>query len=129
MPKKDFDPNPVIPVSHFSGNYPSWWGVNEQQVPQAFPKKLGSKDDSPPSIHHEAKSLGLTLADQDSSSTQSMGLSQHEASVVGGVDSQDHSISSESGTWTCLLHVLISSESFASNGRGVSCTQLGFIME
>ncbi|KAA8534797.1 hypothetical protein F0562_029761 [Nyssa sinensis] len=52
-----------------------------------------------PKILKETKDLGLQLQDRESSSTQSTSTSQshHEVTAMGGTNSQDHCISSESG--------------------------------
>ncbi|KAL3744697.1 hypothetical protein ACJRO7_013896 [Eucalyptus globulus] len=97
LPKKNFDQGSILSMPHVGVTYPPWWSLNEQQLPQSLPKNSGLKAESPPMLHHQAKHLGLQLQEQESSSTQSAGNSCHEVSVVGGANSQDQSISSESG--------------------------------
>lgn len=98
LPKKSFDQGSILSMPHVGVTYPPWWNPNEQQLPPSIPKSSGLKVESPPVLHHQAKHLGLQMPEQESSSTQSAGNSCHEVSVVGGANSQDQSISSESGT-------------------------------
>lgn len=93
----------IFDQPHFTVSCPSWWDSNEQQIPQALFKNIGFKVESPPQLFHEAKHLVLQLLDQESSSTRSIGQSHNEVSAVGGTNSQDQCISSESGiTFGCI---------------------------
>ncbi|KAK3213454.1 hypothetical protein Dsin_018160 [Dipteronia sinensis] len=97
FPKKSFDQSSVRSMSHFSVSFPSWWNSNEQQVPELLSKNISLKAESPPQLFHDANYLGLQLPDQESSSAQSIGRSHHEVGAVGGTNTQDQCISSESG--------------------------------
>ncbi|KAK4756907.1 hypothetical protein SAY87_007034 [Trapa incisa] len=94
FPEKNFGRgNPPLSMSSFNVNYPSWWVSNEHQVPLSLSSNVCSKTDSPlQKGSHEIKNLSFKIVDQDSSSTQSLSISQS-----GGANSQDQSISSESG--------------------------------
>lgn len=87
-------------MSHFAVNSPSWWNSNEQHIPQSVSNSLSLKMESPPQLNHGAEQLGLQVQDQDSSSTQSGGQSYHEVTAIGGTNSQDQCISSDSGIYT-----------------------------
>ncbi|KAK0571111.1 hypothetical protein LWI29_011257 [Acer saccharum] len=97
FPKKSFDQSSVRSMSRFSVSCPSWWNPNEQQVPDLLSKNISLKAESQPQLFHDANYLGLQLPDQESSSAQSIGRSHHEVGAVGGTNSQDQCISSESG--------------------------------
>lgn len=97
FPKKSFDQSSVRSMSHFPVSCPSWWNSNEQQVPEPLSKNISLKVESPPQLFHDAKYLGLQLPDQESSSAQSIGQSHNQVGAVGGTNSQDQCISSESG--------------------------------
>ncbi|KAI3407435.1 uncharacterized protein J3R85_021010 [Psidium guajava] len=97
LPKKSFIQGSILSMSHVGVTYPPWWNPNEQQLPPSLPKNSGLKVESLPMLHHQAKPLGLQIQEQESSSTQSAVNSCHEVSIVGGANSQDQSISSESG--------------------------------
>ncbi|XP_034924853.1 nuclear transcription factor Y subunit A-3 isoform X1 [Populus alba] len=88
--KKNFD------EPHFTVSCPSWWNSNEQQFLPSLSKNTSFKVDSPNQPYHESKQLGFHLLDQESSSTLSIGQSHNEMSSVGGINSQDQCISSES---------------------------------
>ncbi|CAK7352512.1 unnamed protein product [Dovyalis caffra] len=88
--KKNFD------EPHFAVSCPSWWNSNEQQFSPSVSKSISFKVDPPSQPYHEAKQLGLHLPDQESSSTLSIGQSRNEMSAVGGTNSQDQCISTES---------------------------------
>ncbi|KAF8036549.1 hypothetical protein BT93_C2313 [Corymbia citriodora subsp. variegata] len=97
LPKKNFDQGSILSMPNVGVTLPPWWNPNEQQLPPSLPKNSGLKVESPPMLHNQAKHLGLQIQEQESSSTQSAGNSCHEVSIVGGANSQDQSISSESG--------------------------------
>ncbi|KAL9339136.1 hypothetical protein Peur_068151 [Populus x canadensis] len=88
--KKNFD------EPYFTVSCPSWWNSNEQQFLPSLSKNTSFKVDSPNQPYHESKQLGFHLLDQESSSTLSIGQSHNEMSSVGGINSQDQCISSES---------------------------------
>lgn len=94
--KKNFGP-PNFTLSCSTG-----WTSDEQQILQHLPKKINFKVQSLPQLHHEAKHLGLRLPDQDSSSTMSIGQSHNETCAMGGTNSHDQSVSSESGMQVCV---------------------------
>ncbi|XP_048133170.1 nuclear transcription factor Y subunit A-3-like isoform X3 [Rhodamnia argentea] len=97
LPKKSFGQGSILSMPRAGVTYPSWWNPNEQQLPPSLPTNSGLKVESPHMLHHQAKPLCLQIQEQESSSTQSAGNSCHEVSIVGGANSQDQSISSESG--------------------------------
>ncbi|XP_044463904.1 nuclear transcription factor Y subunit A-3-like [Mangifera indica] len=97
LTKKSFDHSSGLSVAHFSVGCPSWWNSREHQVSQTLSKNSSLKVESPPHLFHDGKYLGLQLADQESSSAQSIGQSHRDVSAVGGTNSQDQCISSESG--------------------------------
>lgn len=84
-------------MSHFAANCSSWWNPNEQQIPRSLSNNLSFKMESQAQPCHDAKHLGLQVRDQDSSSSQSTGQSHDEGAGMGGTNSQDRCISSESG--------------------------------
>ncbi|KAJ0031278.1 hypothetical protein Pint_13457 [Pistacia integerrima] len=97
LTKKFFDQSSGCSMPHFSVSCPSWWNSSEQKISQSLSKNSSLKVESPPQLFHDGKYLGLQLADQESSSAQSIGQSHHEVSAIGGTNSQDRCISSESG--------------------------------
>jgi nuclear transcription factor Y alpha len=102
--KKNFD------EPYFTVSCPSWWNSNEQQFLPSLSKNTSFKVDSPNQPYHESKQLGFHLLDQESSSTLSIGQSHNEMSSVGGINSQDQCISSESGSYLwlhkCIQHII-----------------------
>lgn len=94
LPEKNLNGgSPPLLVPNFNVNYPSWWVSNEHQVPLSLSSNVSSKAESPlQKGNREIKNLSFKIVDQDSSSTQSVSISQS-----GGANSRDQSISSESG--------------------------------
>jgi nuclear transcription factor Y alpha len=87
-------------MPHFTANSASWWNSDEPKIPSSLSKTASLKLDSPPQLNHEAKHSGLQLPDQESSTIQLTGQSNHEVGAVGGTNSQSQCISSESGIYT-----------------------------
>ncbi|THG12474.1 nuclear transcription factor Y subunit A-3-like [Camellia sinensis] len=85
-------------MSHFAVNHSTWWNSHEdkQKFSLSLSKNLSLKVESLPHICQEAKHLGIQEQDRDSSSTRSTGPSHHEVTAMGGTNSQDQCISSES---------------------------------
>jgi len=83
-------------MPHFTANSASWWNSDEPKIPSSLSKTASLKLDSPPQLNHEAKHSGLQLPDQESSTIQLTGQSNHEVGAVGGTNSQSQCISSES---------------------------------
>jgi nuclear transcription factor Y alpha len=83
-------------MPHFTANSASWWNSDEPKIPSSLSKTASLKVDSPPQLNHEAKHSGLQLPDQESSTIQLTGQSNHEVGAVGGTNSQSQCISSES---------------------------------
>ncbi|KAK6944769.1 Nuclear transcription factor Y subunit A [Dillenia turbinata] len=96
LTEKNFDQTSLHSMSRFSVNCSSWWIPSQQQSPQLLSKNLTLKVESLPQNCHNARHVDLQLRDQDSSSTQSTGQSNNEVTVVGGINPQEQSISSES---------------------------------
>lgn len=98
FPKKNFGESSIHTMPHFSVNSPAWWNSPEQQFPMSLSKNLSLKVGSTPELRQEPKKhLGVQAQEQDSSSTQLTGQSHQEVTAVGGTDSQDQCISSDSG--------------------------------
>ncbi|KAM7513020.1 hypothetical protein LguiB_011895 [Lonicera macranthoides] len=97
FPKKNFGESSIHTMPHFSVNSPAWWNSPEQQFPMSLSKNLSLKVGSTPELRQEPKKhLGVQAQEQDSSSTQLTGQSHQEVTAVGGTDSQDQCISSDS---------------------------------
>ncbi|KAI4376510.1 hypothetical protein MLD38_014263 [Melastoma candidum] len=96
--EKSYDQGPAVSVPHFGRSYSGWWNSNEPQAGQPLPKASDSKTNNHAAqLLHQARHLGLQLPEPESSSTLSPGQSCQEMSVMGGANSQEQSLSPESG--------------------------------
>jgi nuclear transcription factor Y alpha len=66
----------------------------------ALSKNTSLKVGSPPQFYHDIKHLGIQLPDEELSTIQLTGPSHHKLGAMGGTNSQDQCISSESGIYT-----------------------------
>ncbi|KAI4379561.1 hypothetical protein MLD38_005841 [Melastoma candidum] len=92
--EKSYDQGPAASIPHFGRSYSGWWNSNEPQAGQPLRK---AADSNAAQLLHQAKHLGLQLPEPESSSTLSPGQSCQEMSVMGGANSQERSLSPESG--------------------------------
>lgn len=97
FPKKSFCQSSIQPMPHFPSTTTAWWNFQEHQFPQPLSKSLSLKVGSSPQSCQEGKHAGHQPQGQDSSSTQSTDQHHQEVAAVGGNNSQDQCISSDTG--------------------------------
>ncbi|OVA08380.1 CCAAT-binding transcription factor [Macleaya cordata] len=72
-------------TSPYVVNCPSWWKSSGSQISQSsLSRSVGLNVDTPPQHCQNMKQLGFQLQDQESSSSQSTGQSNHEVATMGG---------------------------------------------
>ncbi|KAF5481776.1 hypothetical protein F2P56_002404 [Juglans regia] len=94
-------------MTHSAVPFPSWWNPDEQKFLSSLSKNASMKAGSTPRLCHDAKHLGLQLADQESSTIQLTGQSRHKVDIMGGSNCQDQCVSSESdGDGSCVKRIV-----------------------
>ncbi|XP_062149524.1 LOW QUALITY PROTEIN: nuclear transcription factor Y subunit A-3-like [Alnus glutinosa] len=83
-------------MPHLTVNCPLSWNSDEQKTRSSLSKNTSLKVGSPPQFYHDIKHLGIQLPDEELSTIQLTGPSHHKLGAMGGTNSQDQCISSES---------------------------------